>query len=157
MSGPENQILGMQEQGQNTAASTLHLMFRFLRTVRLRSGILVATLVISSIAGATYFITAQRIYQSNASLYIVRKGGNVTEETPNSGSSANSDMPTFIELMSRDEVIVRALKTLPKNARVDLANGSGPSRTTFRFPVRSAPLCWISVTSLKILKPHRPF
>ena len=120
MSGPENQILGMQEQGQNTAASTLHLMFRFLRTVRLRSGILVATLVISSIAGATYFITAQRIYQSNASLYIVRKGGNVTEETPNSGSSANSDMPTFIELMSRDEVIVRALKTLPKNARVDL-------------------------------------
>ncbi|MEJ7594825.1 MAG: hypothetical protein WKF77_25145 [Planctomycetaceae bacterium] len=108
MSGPENHIPGMQEHGQNTAASTLHLMFRFLRTVRLRSGILVASLVVSCIAGAAYFITAHRIYQSNASLYIVRKGGNVTEETQNTGSSPNSDMPTFIELMSRDEVIVRA-------------------------------------------------
>ena len=77
--------------------------------------------MISCIAGAAYFITAQRIYQSNASLYIVRKGGNVTEETQNSGSSPNSDMPTFIELMSRDKVIVGALKRLPKNARVDLA------------------------------------
>ena len=120
MSGPENHIPGMQEHGQNTAASTLHLMFRFLRTVRLRSGILIASLVVSCIAGAAYFITAQRIYQSNASLYIVSKGGNVTDETQKS-SSPNSDMPTFIELMSRDKVIFGALKRLPKNARVDLA------------------------------------
>ena len=107
MSGPENPISGMQEQGQNTAASTLHLMFRFLRTVRLRSGILVASLVVSCIAGAAYFITAQRIYQSDASLYIVRMGGNVTEDAKNGNTSANSDMPTFIGLidsLSSDEV-----------------------------------------------------
>ncbi len=121
MSGVENQVLGTHEHGTNTAASTLHLMFRFLRTVRLRGGILVATLLISGIVGAAYFVTAQRIFQSNASLYIVRKGGSVTDEAASSGSSPNSDMPTFIELMSRDEVILRAIKRLPKNARVDLA------------------------------------
>ena len=129
MSGPENHIPGMQEQGQNTAASTLHLMFRFLRTVRLRSGILVASLVVSCIAGAAYFITAQRIYQSDASLYIVRMGGNVTEESQNSGSSSlGSDMPTFIELISRDEVLVRALRTLPKDARANLGGKSDAQR-----------------------------
>ena len=81
MSGAENHGPGIQEYGQNTVASSLHLMFRFLRTVRMRRGILVTTLVISCIAGAAYFITAQRIYQSNASLYIVRKGRDVTHET----------------------------------------------------------------------------
>ena len=120
MSVTDNDILSMQEHGQNSAASTLHLMFRFLRTVRLRSGILVASLVVACIGGAAYFITAQRVYQSNASLYIVRKGGNVTDEAQNKGSSANSEMPTFIELMSRDQVIFRAIKRLPKTARVDL-------------------------------------
>ena len=120
MSGPENPGLGIQEHGQNTVATSLHLMLRFLRTVRMRSGILVATLMISCIAGAAYFITAQRIYQSNASLYIVRKGGNVTEETQTNGSSPSSEMPTFIELMSRDKVIEGALNRLPENARENL-------------------------------------
>jgi polysaccharide biosynthesis transport protein len=120
MSVTDNDILSMHEHGQNSAASTLHLMFRFLRTVRLRSGILVASLIVSCIGGAAYFITAQRIYQSNASLYIVRKGGNISEETQNNGSSATSEMPTFIELMSRDKVIVGAIQGLPKTARVDL-------------------------------------
>ena len=127
MSGPENHSLGIQEHGQNTVASSLRLMFRFLRTVRLRSGILIASLVISCIAGAAYYITAQRIYQSNASLYIVRKGGNVAEETQRNTSSPNSDMPTFIELMSRDKVIEGALKRLPKSARVDLV-GHNPGQ-----------------------------
>ncbi len=116
MSVTDNDILSMHEHGQNSAASTLHLMFRFLRTVRLRSGILVASLIVSCIGGAAYFITAQRIYQSNASLYIVRKGGNISEETQNNGSSATSEMPTFIELMSRDKVIVGAIQGLPKTA-----------------------------------------
>ncbi len=130
MSVTDNDILNMHEHGQNSAASTLHLVFRFLRTVRLRSGILVACLIVSCIGGAAYFITAQRIYQSEASLYIVRLGGDVTETTQTSGSSSlSSDMPTFIELISRDEVIVRALKMLPKEARSQLGGKSEATRS----------------------------
>ena len=129
MSVTDNDILNMHEHGQNSAASTLHLIFRFLRTVRLRSGILVACLIVSCIGGAVYFITAQRIYESEASLYIVRLGGDVTETTQNSGSSSLTfEMPTFIELISRDEVTVRALKMLPKEARSQLGGKTEASR-----------------------------
>ena len=128
MSVTDNDILNMHDHGQNSAASTLHLMFRFLRTVRLRSGILVACLIVSCIGGAAYFITATRIYQSEASLYIVRLGGDVTEKTQNSGSSSlSSDMPTFIELISRDEVICRALRMLPMYAQAQLSGNTAAS------------------------------
>ena len=53
MSVPDGQLLGIQET-QNAAATTLHLIVRFLRTVRLRSGILIAALVVSGIAGAAW-------------------------------------------------------------------------------------------------------
>ncbi len=119
MSVPDGHLLGIQET-QNAAATTLHLIVRFLRTVRLRSGILIAALVIAGIAGAAWYIMAQRIYQSNASLLIVRIGTGVTEDSAHNNGSPNNDMPTFIEIMSRDEVISRALKQLPEKYRVDL-------------------------------------
>ena len=104
MSVSDNQLLGLQDH-QNAAATTLHLIFRFLRTVRIRSGILVASLVVAIIAGTAHYITAQRIFQSNASLLIVRIGTGVTEETTQNHGNPSSDMPTFLEIMSRDEVI----------------------------------------------------
>ncbi len=105
---------------QNAAATTLHMIFRFLRTVRMRSGILVASLVVSVIAGAAYYITAQRIFQSSASLLIVRIGTGVTDDTVQNHGNPNSDMPTFLEIMSRDEVVSRALEQLPEKFQVDL-------------------------------------
>ena len=120
MSEPDRILAGMQDS-KNAAATTLHLIFRFLRTVKLRSGILVASMVISAILGVSYYITAERIYESTASLYIVRKGAGVTQDTTAGSASPNSDMPTFIALMSEQEVITRALQILPEKYRkVDL-------------------------------------
>ena len=102
MSVSENQMPGIQDT-QNAAATTLHLIFRFLRTVRLRSGILVASLIVAGIAGAVYYITAQRIFESSASLYIVTIGTGVTEDSTQNSGRPNNDMPTFIEIMSQDE------------------------------------------------------
>ncbi|MEI7700671.1 MAG: hypothetical protein WCK86_12805 [Planctomycetia bacterium] len=121
MSEPDRILAGMQDS-QNAAATTLHLIFRFLRTVKLRSGILVASMVISTILGVSYYITAERIYESTASLYIVRKGAGVTQDASAGSASPNSDMPTFIALMSEEEVITRALQILPEKYRkVDLS------------------------------------
>jgi len=99
MSVSDGHLLGIRET-QNAAAT--------------------AALVIAGIAGAAWYIMAQRIYQSNASLLIVRIGTGVTEDTAHNNGSPNNDMPTFIEIMSRDEVISRALKQLPEKYRVDL-------------------------------------
>jgi uncharacterized protein involved in exopolysaccharide biosynthesis len=118
MSVQDRQLLGINES-QNAAATTLHLIFRFLRTVRLRSGILVASLILAGIAGAAYYITAERIYESRASLLIVRIGTGVTEENSANNGNPINEMPTFIELMSKDEVINLALKRLPEKYRTD--------------------------------------
>ncbi|MFM7837506.1 MAG: Wzz/FepE/Etk N-terminal domain-containing protein, partial [Planctomycetaceae bacterium] len=108
--------------GGNAAATTLHLLFRFLRTVRLRKGILVASLVMSTILGMTYYITAERIYESTASLYVVRKGSGVTSDATSNSANPVTEMPTYIALMSEEEVIARALRIMPeKYRRVDLA------------------------------------
>ncbi|MFO0429240.1 MAG: hypothetical protein ACK526_21925, partial [Planctomyces sp.] len=117
----QNQI-HISENGdlQHGAATTLHAVFRFLRTVRMRSGILVVSLVISCIAGAVYYVTAERRYQSNASLHIVRVGSGVTEDGNPANGSPNHDMPTFQKLMSQDEVITRAIAKLPKKYHADL-------------------------------------
>ena len=123
MSGPEKQLTGIQDNGQNAAATTLHLIFRFLRTVRLRSGILVASLIVAGIAGAAYFITAVRMYESKAALLIVRKGSGVTEDATQAGGSPNVDMPTYVHLAKKDEIIQIAIKRLPeKFLKIDLGD-----------------------------------
>ncbi|MGV2335432.1 MAG UNVERIFIED_CONTAM: hypothetical protein LVR18_15415 [Planctomycetaceae bacterium] len=95
MADPERIMMGVGD-GQATAATTLHLIFRFLRTVKYRSGILVATLVLAAIGGAAYYITARRVYESAASLYIVRKGAVVNQDSSAASESPSYDMPTFI-------------------------------------------------------------
>ena len=83
-----------------------------MRTVRLRSGILLACLVVSSILGAVYYSTAPRIYQSSASLYVV-KMDSVTEDRIQGASDPSRSMPTFRRLMSSEEVMQRAFDILP--------------------------------------------
>lgn len=118
----QDRILAGSQDGTNAAATTLHLLFRFLRTVRFRKGILVASLVMSTILGMTYYITAERIYESTASLYVVRKGSGVTSDATSNSANPVTEMPTYIALMSEEEVIARALRIMPeKYRRVDLA------------------------------------
>ncbi|MGB0741820.1 MAG: hypothetical protein ACPGXX_17255, partial [Planctomycetaceae bacterium] len=124
MSDP-SRILNSDQDG-GSAASTLHTIFRFLRTVKLRSGILIASMIFCGILGVAYYVTADRIYESFASLYIVRLGATVNQDTPASNSSPASEMPTFIALMSEEEVILRALQILPQKYRDSDLGGVEP-------------------------------
>ena len=114
MSMDDRNLMMMQQLGQHSAATTLHSVFRFLRTVRMRSGILLATIVAVGLCGAAYYVVAERRYESSAQLHIVRKGSGVTEDGVQKNDSPSADMPTFQQLMSSDEVISRALVRLPK-------------------------------------------
>ncbi|MCA9058266.1 MAG: hypothetical protein KDA85_07190, partial [Planctomycetaceae bacterium] len=116
MSVQDIQIVGPQQPSGQNVANTLHSMMRFLRTVRMRSGILLATTIVAGICGAAYYISAERVYESKAQLHIVRKGTGVTDDDQNHNSSPITDMPTYQRLIAEDEVIRRALDLLPQKA-----------------------------------------
>ena len=59
----QDRILTGSQDGQNAAATTLHLIFRFLRTVRLRKGI-----IISSCGFVSVRITERKHHQRFSAL-----------------------------------------------------------------------------------------
>ena len=112
MTMSQGQIAGMEAGGHDALATTLHSIARFLRTVRLRSSILLACLVTSGILGALYYVTAPRVYQSNASLYVMKVGSGITEESMRGASDPSRAMPTFRTLMSCERVMQLTLERL---------------------------------------------
>ncbi|MEZ6061874.1 MAG: polysaccharide biosynthesis tyrosine autokinase [Planctomycetaceae bacterium] len=105
---------------QDALASSLHALVRFLRTVRLRSGVLLTSILVACILGTLYYVTAPRIYQSNASLYISRLGKGIDDDGGQAAGNLTRDMPTFKKLMSEEEVIHSAIQRLPEQFRTDL-------------------------------------
>ena len=73
---------------------------------------LLACLVTSGILGALYYVTAPRIYQSNASLYVMKVGSGITEESMRGASDPSRAMPTFRTLMSCERVMQLTLERL---------------------------------------------
>jgi len=101
-------------------ATSLHALVRFLRTVRLRSGVLLICIVVACIGGALYYVTAPRIYQSTASLYISKLGKGLNDDGGQGAGNLSRDMPTFKKLMSEEAVIHAAIVRLPEQFRTDL-------------------------------------
>jgi len=118
MTTPTGQTGSIEGSSPDALATTLHSVVRFLRTVRLRSGILLACLVASGVLGAIYYVTAARIYESSASLYIVQVGAGVTQDSIGQSSDPSRGMPTFRRLMSSEEVMAGAYARLPERFRV---------------------------------------
>lgn len=116
MNTPYGQAAGTGAGGQDALATTLHSVVRFMRTVRLRSHILLLSLLVAGILGALYYVTAPRIYQSSASLYVQKRGG-VSGDQMRSAGDTSKEMPTFSNLMSSPRVLAKALEHLPERYR----------------------------------------
>lgn len=116
MSTQYGQAAGTGAGGQDALATTLHSVVSFMRTVRLRSNILLLSLLVSAVLGALYYVTAPRVYQSRASLY-VQKAGGVSLDSRLSGGDTSKEMPTFANLMSSPRVLEKALEHLPERYR----------------------------------------
>jgi succinoglycan biosynthesis transport protein ExoP len=122
MTIPQTQTGSLESGSQDALATTLHSFVRFLRTVRLRSGILLACLVVAGVLGAVYYATAARIYESNASLYIVQVGNGINKESFGQTSDPSKGMPTFKRLMTSEEVMTGAYERLPERFRAGFKN-----------------------------------
>ena len=107
-----------QASGAPAGINGLHLLMRFLRTVRLRKHILFGTLVVTCALGLVYFMTATRLYESSAEMFVIQADSKTDEENHDS-SSARSSMPTFQRLFTSQEVVATAISNLPPESMID--------------------------------------
>ena len=113
--------LSHDESGGNNG---LHSVIRFLRTVRMRKSAMIFWIVVCGALGILYFVTATRIYQSRAELFIVDQGTALDKDSPSVSPTRN--MQTYQRIAASDEVILGALRNLPKDYRIDLKGHSNP-------------------------------
>ena len=104
-----------------TPLNALHTAFRFMRTVRMRKGVMILCLFLSCSLGALYFTTATRMYESKADLLVLQLGPGVMDDNQHAGSPTRH-MPTFQKVMTSDEVVERTCERLPEQHRVDMQN-----------------------------------
>ncbi len=95
--------------------------FRFLRAVRYRKGPMIVVMAAAMVLGGLYYTTATRIYSSNASLLILPTGDAWSADMT-SGSMTQDRMTTYRQMVSSEVVLEEALKQLPPNCQIDLAN-----------------------------------
>ncbi len=107
-------------------SSTTHVVYsvmRFLRVVRHRKEILLASLLVAAILGAIYYATAPREYKVITKLWVMKNEPEqidaITQDSHRQGI-----LPTYVQLFSESRVLEPALDALsqePAAARVDLA------------------------------------
>ncbi len=95
--------------------------FRFLRAVRYRKGAMIVVMTAAMVLGGLYYTTATRIYSSGASLLILPTGDTWSADMT-SGSMTQDRMTTYRQMVSSEVVLEEALKQLPPNCQIDLAN-----------------------------------
>jgi polysaccharide biosynthesis transport protein len=105
-----------------TRDNSIREIARFLCVVRARKEIVVMSFVVSCLLGGLYYVTAPRIFKSEASLLVMQPGGH-TRTTEMSGERIARDlMPTYTSLLSSEAVLKDAVKGLAPEHRGDLAD-----------------------------------
>ena len=105
----------------STRDNSIREIARFLCVVRARKEIVIMSFVVSCLLGGLYYVTAPRIYKSDASLLVMQPGGG-TLTTEMSGERIARDlMPTYTDLLDSEAVLKGAVKGLAPEHRGDLA------------------------------------
>ena len=102
------------------ATHAVHTAMQFLRVVRYRQTVLVASMVITALLGGLYYATATRFYQAKASLLVLQTGADVTNTNMTAEGVRQGLMPTYERLFSSAVVLDGAIKHLAPEDRVDL-------------------------------------
>lgn len=92
---------------------------RFVRSLRARKGVLLTFLVLAGILGAFYFVTAVRIYESQAEIMVLQTGGSLLDPNTGQPRSLEGIMPTYERSVSCDRVIKETIKLLPPEHLTD--------------------------------------
>lgn len=102
-----------------TAGDLVKSLARFVRVVVRRREILVLSLLVCGILGALYYATAQREYESSATLTVLQAGTQGNSPELGNQSSIRALMPTYVSLVKADRVMEGAIQHIPSEHRAD--------------------------------------
>ena len=100
--------------------ATLTRIVRFLHVVRVRKGLLFASLFVAVLLAGLYYATAPRLYESSSRLYVLQMGSNVLEEAIENQGGVRENMANYQGVLTSDLVLEEVLQKLPAKHRVDL-------------------------------------
>ena len=101
-------------------AATLTRVVRFLHVVRVRKGLLFASVFVAVLLAGLYYATAPRLYESSSRLYVLQMGSNVLQETMENQGGVRENMANYQGVLTSDLVLEEVLQKLPAKHRVDL-------------------------------------
>lgn len=107
------------------ALQVVHAAMHFLRVIRHRKKVIVASMLVTGLLGAIYFASAKRVYQSDAQLLVIPRGSDTSPTGVAAEAGSQGLMPTLERLITSaivlDDTLDR-LEKLPQEARVDFAH-----------------------------------
>ncbi|MEC7555915.1 MAG: Wzz/FepE/Etk N-terminal domain-containing protein, partial [Planctomycetota bacterium] len=101
-------------------AATLTRILRFLHVVRVRKGLLFASVFVAVLLAGLYYATAPRLYESKSRLYVLQMGSNVLQESMENQGGVRENMANYQGVLTSDLVLEEVLQKLPAKHRVDL-------------------------------------
>ncbi len=118
----------MYEPAGDSTADLVHSAMRFLRVLQHRKLYVITSVAVAVLLGAFHYYTADRIYQSTASLLVTHTGSDITN-TSMGGDSGQNLIPTYEGLFSSAVVLdgaIQRIRELPPEMRVDFVEAKSP-------------------------------
>lgn len=110
-----------------SSAHFVHTLLRFALAVRQRRQIVFTTVLVATLLGGLYFLTAPRRYAAKAGLLVSQVGNDYWSPTGTQRNLGDSVLPTYEKLISSPRVIEGAILLLQPEDRIDLA-GLAPDK-----------------------------
>jgi succinoglycan biosynthesis transport protein ExoP len=97
-------------------------ILRFLHLVRLRKATLIAWLAVSIVGGAAFYTFAPRLYDSTATIYVIRAEGsnNINSSLGDDQVDVQKSIANHVRIISSPVVLSAALEQIGPDYRIDL-------------------------------------
>ena len=111
------------ESENASTAHIVHALMQFVLAVRHRKNMVIMALMVSSLLGGLYYMTATRRFSATAGLLVLQIGNDPLSSMPTLENNwQQSLLPTYQSLIGKAEVIEAALDRLGREHRVDFAH-----------------------------------
>ncbi|MFV2067875.1 MAG: GumC family protein [Pirellulales bacterium] len=106
-------------RSDQSASHMVHAAMHFLRVAQLHRQVMIVAFVVMGLLGGLYFATATRLYQAEASLLIISTGGNMLSTSMTAEGAKQEIIPTYCQLLKSAIVLEAAIRSLPRQHRID--------------------------------------
>ena len=101
---------------------SLENILRFFRVVRFRKDIMIVALLISFLLAGLYYVTADRVYESKASLLVLHTGAEQWSNYVSNGNAPQDLMSTYQRIVGSEVVLAEAIKKLKPESRSEFTD-----------------------------------